>query len=103
MLASASDAGLRLKPLYITGENLDKLLKRGHVAALTAGGSGETTRIVCGFLACDKRLAEPILLSLPRLLKVSMPDGGTAAWVQSSILHSAAESLDMSDISTSMR
>jgi AraC-like DNA-binding protein len=93
VLATASEAGLRLKPLPMTGDSLDKLLKRGHVAALTTGGAGETTRIVCGFLACDKRLAEPILLSLPRLLKVSMPDGGTAAWVQSSILHSAAESM----------
>jgi AraC-like DNA-binding protein len=47
---------------------------------------------VCGFLACDRRLAEPILASLPRLLKVSVRDRGTAAWVQSSIRHSVAES-----------
>jgi AraC-like DNA-binding protein len=92
VLATASETALRLKPVEITGETLDKLLRRGDVAALKQGRSGETTRIVCGFLACDRRLAEPVLLSLPRLLKVSMRDGGTAAWVQSSIRFSVAES-----------
>jgi len=93
VLATASEAALRLKPTDITGESLGKLLKRGDVAALRKGRSGEATRIVCGFLACDRRLAEPILLSLPRLLRVSMRDGGTAAWVQSSIRYSVAESM----------
>jgi AraC-like DNA-binding protein len=92
MLAAASEAALRLKPIDITGESLDQLLTRGEIAALKQGRAGKTTRIVCGFLACDRRLAEPILLSLPRLLKVSMRDGGTAAWVRSSIRHSVAES-----------
>jgi len=91
VLATASEAALRLKPIDITGESLDQLLKRGDIAALKKGRAGKTTRIVCGFLACDRRLAEPILLSLPRLLRVSMRDGGTAAWVQSSIRYSVAE------------
>jgi len=91
LLATASDAALRLKPTDITGESLE-LLKRGDIAAFRKGGAGTKTRIVCGFLACDKRLAEPIILSLPRLFKVSMRDSGTAAWVQSSIRYSVAES-----------
>jgi AraC-like DNA-binding protein len=91
VLATASDAALRLKPTDITGESL-ALLKRGDIAALRIGNVGKSTHIVCGFLACDKRLAEPIIRSLPRLFKVSMRDGGTAAWVQSSIRHSVAES-----------
>jgi AraC-like DNA-binding protein len=92
VLATASEAALRLEPTEITGESLDQFLKRGQIAALRTGSSGETTRIVCGFLACDRRLAEPILLSLPRMLRVGMRDGGTAAWVQSSIRYSVAES-----------
>lgn len=91
VLATASDAALRLKPIDITGESL-KLRKRGEIASFRKGGSGKSTRIVCGFLACDRRLAEPIILSLPRLFKVSMRDGGTAAWVQSSIRYSVGES-----------
>jgi AraC-like DNA-binding protein len=91
VLATSSEAALYLKPIDITGESLDKLLKRGEIAALKKGRSGETTRIVCGFLACDRKLAEPLLRSLPRLLKVSMRDGGTAAWVHSSIQFSVAQ------------
>ena len=91
-LATASKAALQLKPIDITGESLDKLLKRGAIAAFKSGRAGKATRIVCGFLACDRRLAEPLLLSLPRLLRVSMRDRGTAAWVQSSIRYSVAES-----------
>lgn len=92
VLATASEAALRLKPVEITGESLDKLLKRGEITPFKKGRAGNATRIVCGFLACDGRLAESILLSLPRLLKVSMGDGGTAAWVRSSIRHSVTES-----------
>jgi AraC family transcriptional regulator, alkane utilization regulator len=92
VLTAANAAALRLAPVDLTGESLGELLKRGEVAALRQGSSGDATRIVCGYLACDKRLAEPILLSLPRLLKISMRDGGTAAWVQSSIRFSVAES-----------
>jgi AraC-like DNA-binding protein len=92
VLAAANGAALQLAPWEMTGDSLGAFLKRGRVAAHTQGSGRETTRIVCGFLACDERLAEPILLSLPRLLKVSMKDGGTAAWVQSSIKFSVAES-----------
>ena len=92
MLSTASEAGLRLKPTDITGDSLNKLLKRGDIAAFKKGRAGQATRIVCGFLACDKRLAEPIVLSLPRLLKVSMHDGSTAALVHSAIRYSVTQS-----------
>jgi AraC-like DNA-binding protein len=92
VLATASNAGLRLEPTEITGESLEALLKRGSVTAFKHGRAGKPTRIVCGYLACDRRIAEPILRSLPRLLRVSMRDGSTAAWLHSSIRHSVAES-----------
>jgi AraC family transcriptional regulator, alkane utilization regulator len=92
VLATATEDALRIKPTDITGESLSKLLKRGEVAALKKGRSGAATRIVCGYLACDKRLAEPILLSLPRLLRVRMTEGGTAALIQNAIRHSVNES-----------
>jgi AraC family transcriptional regulator, alkane utilization regulator len=92
VLTAQSAAALRLKPVEITGKSLHTLLKRGEVTEFKKAGAGSATRIVCGYLACDKRLAEPILLGLPRLLRVSMRDGGTAAWVRSSIKFSVAES-----------
>jgi AraC family transcriptional regulator, alkane utilization regulator len=92
VLVTASDSGLRLKPVEISGESLRGMLRRSEVTALRDGESGSATRIVCGFLACDGRMAEPILKNLPRLLRVSLSDSGTAAWVQSSIQFSVAQS-----------
>jgi AraC-like DNA-binding protein len=87
----ATPGALKAKPADITGESLDQL-RAGEVAEFNNGTAGAATRIICGFLACDKRLAEPILLGLPRLLKISVGDGGTAAWIQSSIRYSVTES-----------
>jgi AraC family transcriptional regulator, alkane utilization regulator len=91
VLATASDASLTVEPTEISGETLN-LLRRNEIVPLSVGNSGSATRIVCGYLACDKRLAEPILRSLPRMLKVGMRDGTTAAWVHSSIRYSVAQS-----------
>jgi len=91
VLAAASPAALHRSPTEITGKSLGDLLKRGEVVPFKKGRTGSATRITCGFLACDRRLAEPILLSLPRLLKVDMRDEGTAAWMRSSIRYSVAE------------
>jgi AraC-like DNA-binding protein len=91
LLATASDASLSLAPTEITGESLE-YLKRNEVVPFRSGEHGSATRIVCGYLACDRRLAEPILRSLPRLLRVGMRDGNTAEWVHSSIRFSVAQS-----------
>jgi AraC-like DNA-binding protein len=91
LLAAGSEAALRQSPVEITGKSLEKLLKRGAVMPFQNGGSGPTTRIACGYLACDRRLAEPMLSSLPRMLKVSTADGETAAWLHASIGRTVAE------------
>src|SRR5215467_15125041 len=91
VLATASDISRQITPTEITGESLS-LLTRNKVAPFRAGDSGHATRIVCGYLACDKRLAEPIIGNLPRLLNVSLRDGNAAAWVRTSIEYSVAQS-----------
>jgi AraC-like DNA-binding protein len=92
VLAASSRSALHMKPTEITGESLDKLLTRGQVEPFEHGKRGGATRIVCGFLACDGQLAQPIIRSLPRLLRVSLKGSGKAAWVRSSIEYSVAES-----------
>jgi AraC-like DNA-binding protein len=91
VLSTANEPASGPKLIDITGALLDNILKRGNTAA-PEQGADPAARIVCGFLSCDRRLAEPILLSLPRLLRISLRDGGIAAWVQSSIRYSVAQS-----------
>jgi len=66
----------------------------GEVMTLSYGGEGPATRIVCGFLACDDTLSNPLLSSLPRLFKIDMRHDPRAAWLESSLKFAAAEAAD---------
>ena len=55
----------------------------GEVMNLTYGGGGTRTRIICGFLACDEVLSNPLIASLPRIFKVDVRHAGSA-WLESS-------------------
>ena len=57
VLATASDASLVAKPAEITGETLNGP-RHNEIVPFRAGTSGDATRIVCGYPACDKRLAD---------------------------------------------
>jgi AraC-like DNA-binding protein len=46
------------------------------------GGGGATTRFVCGYLACSRSLCRPLFEALPRLLRIELGDGHTAALVR---------------------
>ena len=63
----------------------------GQIARATLGGGGELTRIVCGFLSCDRQLAGPLLDNLPRLLRVRVDRAEAAAWLASSVKLTLAE------------
>ncbi|HXZ54655.1 MAG TPA: AraC family transcriptional regulator [Burkholderiales bacterium] len=63
----------------------------GQIARASLGGGGEVTRIVCGFLSLDKRLAGPLLDNLPRLIRVRVDRGEAAAWLASSVKLTLAE------------
>ncbi|WP_233887426.1 AraC family transcriptional regulator [Paraburkholderia flagellata] len=66
----------------------------GEVMTLSHGGGGAATRIVCGFLACDDTLNNPLLSSLPRLFKIDMRQDPRAAWLESSLKLAAAEAAE---------
>ena len=62
----------------------------GEVMTLAYGGGGEVTRMVCGFLAAQDILKNPLLSALPRLFKVSMR-GSSASWLESSLRFATEE------------
>lgn len=67
-------------------QNLPAILERG-LEPLRFGGSGEVTRLICGYFCCEARLTQPLLAGLPKLLKLSLRDEPDGAWLETSIHH----------------
>jgi AraC-like DNA-binding protein len=53
------------------------------------GGGGEITRFICGYMACEPRLAEMFLNGLPNLIKVRAIDSPAGEWIQSTLRFTA--------------
>ncbi len=45
------------------------------------GGGGEMTRFICGYLAFDRRVSQPLFSSLPRMLRVPVGEDPNTAWL----------------------
>ena len=58
---------------------------------LAHGGGGATTRLVCGYLACDARLGRMLLAGLPRLVRVNVRDSDAGTWLEASVRYALAE------------
>lgn len=74
----------------ITERPLAELLAR-RPREINYGSSGETTRMVCGYLACESRLAHLLLNGLPRVLIVNVRNSTAGAWLESSVAYAVSE------------
>jgi AraC-like DNA-binding protein len=72
------------------GSRLDLVLAR-RPRQLAYGGGGATTRLVCGYLACDARLARILLAGLPSVLRVNVRGSDAGAWLESSVRYALGE------------
>src|ERR1700729_1552292 len=55
------------------------------------GGGGPTTRLVCGYLACDARLAGMLLAGLPALVRGNVRRSNAGIWLEASVRYALAE------------
>ena len=72
------------------GARLDEVLAR-RPRQLAYGGGGATTRLVCGYLACDARLARMLLAGLPPLVRVNVRGSNAGIWLEASVRYALAE------------
>ena len=72
------------------GEELVRILSQGLKIA-RMGGGGEITKFVCGYMACEPRLANVFLGGLPSMFKVNIGNDAAGCWLENSIRFSVAE------------
>jgi AraC-like DNA-binding protein len=61
------------------------------LSPLRAGGTGESSRFVCGYMTCDPYHSRPILSGLPPVFKVNIRTDRSGHWLENSILHLVEE------------
>ena len=79
-----------------------KLMLRRNLGPMSAGGGGEITRFVCGYMACDPRLCQPILGGLPAVIKVNIRGDASGHWLESFIRHLVVEASSSSPGSSAL-
>jgi AraC-like DNA-binding protein len=72
------------------GARLDEVLSR-RPRQLAYGGGGPATRLVCGYLACDARLARLLLAGLPPLVRVNVRGSNAGIWLEASVRYALVE------------
>ena len=82
-----SDLGLPPVP----GSDIVRPPKDGGLFSIHHGGTGRCTRMICGFLGCASAKGNPVLSTLPPLLKLSVEHGGAAEWIRSTFQYAAEE------------
>jgi AraC-like DNA-binding protein len=68
--------------------DLIQLSKDGGLPGISHGG--ETTHILCGFLACGDA-CNPLIATLPRFLKIDVREDVSRDWIEASVRFAAAE------------
>jgi AraC-like DNA-binding protein len=67
-----------------------RITAQGMTTAGPSAGGDVKMQVVCGFLGCDARPFNPLLASMPRVLRMPAVAGGGNSWV-SNILHSMVD------------
>jgi AraC-like DNA-binding protein len=62
----------------------------GGLARIAYGGGGEATHVVCGFLGSEE-VHNPLLATLPRLLKIDIRQGASRDWIEASVRFAARQ------------
>jgi AraC-like DNA-binding protein len=82
-------SGPRVAPIDALAA-LPGVLERG-LELLRLGGTGASSRFICGFLACDPQLSQGLLGGLPPLVKVSIREDPSGEWLENSLKFSVAQ------------
>ncbi len=75
----------------VLGSEIIQPPKAGGLFTIHHGGSGKHTRMICGYLGHDSGDENPVISTLPPLLKFDAEQGGAAEWIRSTFQYAAEE------------
>src|SRR5258708_7463597 len=75
----------------VSGSDIINRPKDGGLLSIHHGGAGRRMRMVCGFLGCASAEGNPLISTLPTLLKLNVEQGGAAEWIRSTFQYAAEE------------
>jgi AraC-like DNA-binding protein len=75
----------------VPGRDVIRSPADGGLFSIHHGGTGRCTKMICGFLGSDNAKGNPVLSTLPPLLKLNVEHGGAAEWIRSTFQYAAAE------------
>jgi AraC-like DNA-binding protein len=82
-------AGRRASPVDV-GRALPGIRER-RLELLAAGGGGEPSRFICGYLACDRHLSQSFLSGLPPIIRLNIRDDPSGQWLENSLRFSVTQ------------
>jgi AraC-like DNA-binding protein len=75
----------------VMGRDIIQPHKDGGLFSIHHGGDGARTSLVCGFLGCDSVQGNPVISTLPAVLRLNIEEGGAAEWMRSTFQYAADE------------
>ena len=75
----------------VAGSDIIRPPRDGGLYTIHHGGDGSRTRMICGYLGCAGAERNPVISTLPPLLKLNVEQGGAAEWIRSTFQYAAAE------------
>ena len=75
----------------VAGRDIIRPPKDGRLFSIHHGGAGARTLIICGFLGCASAECNPVISTLPPLLKLNVEQGGAAEWIRSTFQYAAEQ------------
>src|SRR5436309_44759 len=75
----------------VAGSEIIQPPREGGLFTIQHGGGGKRTRMICGYLGCDTAEDNPVISTLPSLLKLDAEQGRAAEWIRSTFQYAADE------------
>ena len=68
-------------------KQLERVLAEGRMLS-QHGGGGELTKVICGYLTCDRQLSQVFLAGLPPLVKINIRENASGRWLEDTLRYS---------------